>query len=399
MAEKTRKDRLYTRVQGTTGIVRYYADLRDLGGGQLALRAPGSSRATTDPDQARILLGKVLEDIKAGKMLSKTTRPKKQRSDETRLGPMSQRLIKDNPGDVTEKWQGDVERRLKRAQAWFGKERSLISIESAHVRDWINKLTAEGFANGTIRHHLHALSSVYRYAHELDTVPPSCNPVSRLYRKPSARRDRKESQRAEYLEIPEAAKVLKAARKLKRTRRNGLIEFVHPLVATFLLTGGRKAEVLGLTWGDIDFDLGLVTFAPNEWRGLKREWSERTVPLWPQLREILEAYRTATRSPSDLVFPSPRTAHGGREGMVNDLRKIMVDLRKHSKVDLPEGVTIFRHTYATARLQTTDGGKQISLWTVAKELGHKNVSHVEDTYGHPSHYRPRGEVVEYRVED
>jgi hypothetical protein len=25
------------------------------------------------------------------------------------------------------------------------------------------------------------------------------------------------------------------------------------------------------------------------------------------------------------------------------------------------------------------------------------VSRVEDTYGHPSHYRPRGEVVEYRI--
>ena len=70
---------------------------------------------------------------------------------------------------------------------------------------------------------------------------------------------------------------------------------------------------------------------------------------------------------------------------------------KHTSVDLPEGVTIFLHTYASARLQTTDGGKQLSLWIVAKELGHKNVSRVEDTYGHPSHYRPRGVVVEYRL--
>ena len=70
--------------------------------------------------------------------------------------------------------------------------------------------------------------------------------------------------------------------------------------------------------------------------------------------------------------------------MVNDLRKAMAELRKQSNVNLPEGVTIFRHTYATARLQTTDNSKQIAIWTVAKELGHKNVSRVEDTYGHPS---------------
>ena len=60
-------------------------------------------------------------------------------------------------------------------------------------------------------------------------------------------------------------------------------------------------------------------------------------------------------------------------------------------------LTKFRHTYATARLQTTDNGKQIAIWTVAKELGHKTVARVEDTYGHPSHYHSRGEVVEYRV--
>ncbi len=60
-------------------------------------------------------------------------------------------------------------------------------------------------------------------------------------------------------------------------------------------------------------------------------------------------------------------------------------------------LTKFRHTYATARLQTTDGGSQIALWTVAKEMGHKSVARIEDTVGHASHYRQRSEVVEYRI--
>ena len=394
MARKNGKDRIYTRSQGASGLLRYYADLRDLGGGQVALKAPGSTRATADPDEARILLGKLLEELKAGG----PPRRRPNKGDLSSLGPMAQRLIQDNPGDVTEKWLGDVERRLKRAREWFGTQRPLVSIEPTDVRDWIDHLKGQGLAGGTIRHHLHALSSVYRYAQELGTIPPHCHPISRLYRKPSARRDRGQSQKAPYLEIPDAAKVLAAAKKLKRTPRNGLIEFVHPLIAAFLLTGGRKAEVLGLTWGNINFDLGLVTFAPNKWRGLKREWSERTMPLWPQLRPILEAHQPAGCGSGDLLFPSPRTAHRGQEGMINDVRKIMVDLRKYSGVDLPGGVGIFRHTYTTARLQTTDGGKQISLWTVAKEMGHKNVSRIEDTYGHPSHFRPRGEVVEYLIE-
>ena len=42
MARKNGKDRIYTRAQGKGGVLRYYADLRDLGGGQVALKAPGS---------------------------------------------------------------------------------------------------------------------------------------------------------------------------------------------------------------------------------------------------------------------------------------------------------------------------------------------------------------------
>lgn len=93
MARKTGKDRLYTRVQGSTGVLRYYADLRDLGHGQVALKSPGSGRATDDPDEARILLGELLKDIKAGKAPTKKAKPKRQRGDQTRLGPMIDRFI------------------------------------------------------------------------------------------------------------------------------------------------------------------------------------------------------------------------------------------------------------------------------------------------------------------
>ena len=82
--------------------------------------------------------------------------------------------------------------------------------------------------------------------------------------------------------------------------------------------------------------------------------------------------------------------------MIHDLRRALQAASAASGIEA-KGVTIFRHTYATARLQATDNDKQISLWTVAKELGHKTVARIEDTYGHASHYRPRGEVVEYRL--
>jgi len=79
--------------------------------------------------------------------------------------------------------------------------------------------------------------------------------------------------------------------------------------------------------------------------------------------------------------------------LFTDLRKPLGLIAEDLRIEGPR-LTKFRHTYATARLQTTENEKQISLWT---ERGHKTVARVEDTYGHPSHYRPRGEVVEYRL--
>ena len=53
--------KIYTRNQG--GNLRYYADLRDLGGGQVALKAPGSSRATTDEIEAHKLFASKIEEV------------------------------------------------------------------------------------------------------------------------------------------------------------------------------------------------------------------------------------------------------------------------------------------------------------------------------------------------
>lgn len=359
--------KLYNRNQG--GNLRYYADLRDIGGGQVALKPPGSSRATTDEIEAHKLLARKIEEIQ-GKVSA---------SGSARLKPFVDGFIQQNPGEVTEQWLHDTERRLLKAIEYFGADRDLVSIEPKDIREWLNKELSH-LANGTQRHYVHALSGLYRYAQELGVVPVGYNPVGGLYRKPSivAKRQRTD----EFFEIDEAARFLDAAR---------MLDLHHELIATYLLTGGRRNEVLGLLASDIDFENNLVRIQPNEHRRLKRVWSERAVPLWPQLEEILRPYVDGLGQSEDgLLFPS-QTGE-----IITDMRKPLGIIAAEARTERPR-LTKFRHTYATARLQTTDGGKQISLWTVAKELGHKNVSRVEDTYGHPSHYRPRGEVVEYRV--
>jgi integrase len=356
--------KLYRRNQG--GKTRYYADLRDIGGGQVALKRPGESRATTDEVEAYQLLAARIQEIQSGVAAAAPGS----------LGDFAQRFVERNPGDVTDQWLRETALRLEKATAFFGASRPLDSIGPRDVRDWLDR-DLRHLAGGTQRHYLHALSGLYRYAQEVEAVPLGYNPVKGLYRKPKAATTRQRTD--DFFEIDDAARFLDAAVRLDQ----------HPeLVATFLLTGGRRAEVLGLLVGDIDFDAGFVRIQPHPHRRLKRPWSERVVPLWPQLRDFLEPF--SSRTPSDLLFP------GQTGAMFSDLRKPLGVVADHLSIKTPR-LTKFRHTYATARLQTTDNGKQISLWTVAKELGHKTVARVEDTYGHPSHFRPRGEVVEFRV--
>ena len=59
---------------------------------------------------------------------------------------------------------------------------------------------------------------------------------------------------------------------------------------------------------------------------------------------------------------------------------------------------MFRHTYCAARLQTLDHDAPVSVYTVAKELGHGGEALVRSVYGHLGTMRHRSAAVEYRVE-
>ena len=135
------------------------------------------------------------------------------------------------------------------------------------------------------------------------------NPVSvlkDLEEKPTIERGE-----AVYLEIDEGARLLKAAGTLDAKPHSRAIPYFHPVLATFLLTGGRASEVFGLIVDDIDFDKGTIRFRPNPWRPkLKRKRHQRDVTLWPQLRRVLAGYLEAhDRQSGDLLFPSPRGGH------------------------------------------------------------------------------------------
>ena len=396
MGRQSMKSRVYWRERG--GTRRAYADLRDyadVGGGREALVAQGEKLATADATTAQVLLARRLEQldgIRRGRALHGLMRQM------TLAAFATEHLIaKAKAGKVTEGAVAADEHCLDRAIAFLGVDRDLASVGVADVRAWAERLATipngrgAGMSGGTIRHHLNALSNLYRRAQAEGAVPPGYNPVGALMEKPNARR-----LEARWLEVPDAALLLEAARTFKPKRADLAVPFAYPLLATFLLSGGRRAEVLGLEVGDLSFDRRTVTFRPNEWRRLKTATSFRAVPLWPQLEEILRPYVFGDRPPSRLLFPGYRT---GQEAMLRDFRKLLDAVAGRAGWKAGEVTSKqFRHTYCAARLQTLDGGAPVSPYTVAKELGHGGDAMVRRVYGHLGQVRHRSEHVEYRVE-
>jgi integrase len=407
---KASRSRIYWREQG--GGRRTYGDFRDyreVGGGREALVPAGQKLATTDPTIAEFLLGKRLEDLEArrrGRTFGAGGRA-------ATLGAFaSEHLVaKAKAGRVTDGWLEASELHLRRAIAFLGASRELQSIGVRDVRAWLEALRAEGRSGGTIRHHLNALSNLYRRAGAEEVVPPGYNPAAALLEKPSAR-----AAEAKWLEVHEAALLLESARRFRSDRPDLAIPFVYALVATFLLTGGRRAEVLGLEVDDVSFDRKTVTIRPNAHRRLKTITSARVVPLWPQLEEILRGYLfQGGDAPSGLLFPSP----AGPGAMLTSFRKVLDQVAIAAGfweyVQTPAGEILksksgeprrrgtvrskmLRHTYCGARLQTLDQGAPVSIYTVGRELGHGGDSLVRRVYGHLGQVRHRSEVVEYRIE-
>jgi integrase len=190
----------------------------------------------------------------------------------------------------------------------------------------------------------------------------------------------------------QAALLLEMARTYPVKKHEPEMALAYPLIATFLLTGGRAKEVLGLRVEDVSTSRRTVSFRPNEFhtgRRLKTKGSSRTVPLWPQLTEILAPLLDQRAIEGGrLLFRSPHVTD--REAPLTDLRDLLHRVAR--RAGWKEGVIRtrpFRVTYATARLQTLDHGAPVSPWTVEKELGHGSRDMLEDVYGRLPEVRHR----------
>src|SRR2546425_1649281 len=281
------------REQG--GAPRAYGDFRFLGGSREALRVPGTKRGVTDPELAEVLFEKRAAALREARLRGAAGLP--QPAALTAFAA-EHLMAKAKSGKSTEAWLVQCERHLKRAVSEFGGERELSTITTADVLQWVGRLAAEGLSGSSQRHVIFTLSNLYRRAQSEGRVTPGYNPIAALLEKPSTRREE-----ARWLEVHHGALLLEAARRYRPTRADLGMPFAHPLIAAFLLTGGRRAGLLGAAVGARRFRPKARPFRENQWRRVKTTGPHRGGPPTPQLGQILTPHHLGVRPPRPAPFP------------------------------------------------------------------------------------------------
>ena len=196
---------------------------------------------------------------------------------------------------------------------------------------------------------------------------------------------------------------------------NAVIEFITqkldypksvvPYVIYFLFrTGMRYAELIALTWKDIDFDksvlktyrrynTGTHKFVPS-----KNKTSIRTVPIDEKSLIILKSLQDQQKRinkelgmASDINFVFQHNALRYDIPLIESVSKAIKEMLKSLNIKPLLSTKGARHTYGSVLLH-----RGIDMGVVARLLGHKDISMLIEVYGHTLQERVEEEYHEVR---
>jgi integrase len=382
---RKQSERLYQRGGG-----RWYADLRDIGGGREAMRPPSETYATTDYDVAVTLLSKRIEAIEEQRRTKRLLGVQRT----TTIGHFANewidyRLTTENRPATLRRYQSALLHLFKVLDDSI--EMTALSVADvkaamAALRSLPSR-TGGTLSGSSRRHVLVAARQMFDHAASVGVVPPGHNPWKLITK---ADRPKVARSTTAFLEIDEAAALIEAAGRIR-----GHFVPLRTVVATLLLTGGRKEEILGLEVRDLDFRRGVVIIRPNEWRDIKAG-DERSIPMWPQLAGELKSYMAESGVVGGLLFPARCARNATQQKKIYG--KVYKQIRDAAALaGITKHVTprVFRTTYCAARLQSLDNGHPVAPYTVQREMGHGSMDMINRVYGRLGQFRPRTEGVAY----
>ena len=252
--------------------------------------------------------------------------------------------------------------------AEYFSEKALQEISSIQIQQYLIYLRTQyrtkqnkPISDKTIRHHYCTLKQVFDFAEEQELIVK--NPMDKV-------------------ECPKLAKKQVDAFTPEQAQRFLSLLSGCPIdfrcMLTLLLTAGiRRGELMGLQWGDIDFN-GLtiairrnVTYTPESGVKVgtpKTENSLRIIPIMPSVGNLLKDYKAATYTgvQTSFLFPNEKGAEFPRDPN-SVTRRVKRFMRLNALPDMsPHDL---RHSCATLLLNS---GADIK--SVQEILGHSNAS-------------------------
>jgi integrase/recombinase XerC len=221
-----------------------------------------------------------------------------------------------------------------------------------HVREWVISLMNKELSPSTVNRRLSSIKSLYKYLMRIGLTDK--NPAARITAPKSSK---------SLLRIVPADELGKLMDQLKfgddrwgNTTRMILLTFYH--------TGMRQAELIGLSFRDVDLD-------QNRLRVTGKRNKQRDIPLTPSLRNNLEAYlplrRTwhAEEDSAEKLFVTLK----GRSLYPRLVYKVIHDLLEQVSGAEKKSPHVLRHSFATHMLS-----QGADLNAIKEILGHANLS-------------------------
>lgn len=151
----------------------------------------------------------------------------------------------------------------------------------------------------------------------------------------------------------------------------------------------RFGEVLGLTWDCIHIENKTIkTYrcydcTRKSWTKAKTETSIRDIPIDDTTVSILQKLKAEQRyvlrshqvsNPDKCLFFDKQSGLPTNSAVNKQLKKILSELSITPSNMTSTGL---RHTYASTLL-----AMDIDIWAIAKNMGHKDIQQISETYGH-----------------
>lgn len=243
-------------------------------------------------------------------------------------------------------------------------DKGYYDLTSAEIQAWINHI-AKIYKPSTIRHVFAQLKKPYKADLKAGKIDRNlCDAVD-------LPREKITEHNSLSLEAQQ--------RLLKLTKEGRQAYFLFVRIGLF--TGMRVGEISGLKWGDIDFARKIIKVDRSAKLlmedghnrvvyGLPKNEKKRTIPLLPQLEEVLIEEMEAKNPSQDsfIIGGNPFTRSSGFRSYCkyHDVRGIC---------DKPITSHSLRHTFASNMIRAN-----VDIMALSRILGHKKTSTTTDLY-------------------